>query len=69
MAYHDPIPCPVCGQEVLEPQDICHVCGWQNDLLQFHQPDFGGGPNRGVSLNQARENYAKTGRAKPETNP
>ncbi|NCB35627.1 MAG: hypothetical protein EOM58_06245 [Clostridia bacterium] len=64
MAYHDPIPCPVCGEEIVEAYDICETCGWQNDLLQFHHPDMSGGANP-ISLNEARENYAITGRAKP----
>lgn len=64
MAYHDPIPCPVCGKEILEPHDICDVCGWENDTLQLHKPDRLGGANP-ISLNQARDNYVKSGRSKP----
>ena len=63
------IACPCCGREKVELFDICTVCGWQNCDLQLERPDYTGGPNHGVSLNQARENYAKTGRAKPATNP
>ena len=60
--------CPCCGKEEVEYFDICETCGWQNDDLQLDHPDMAGGANP-ISLNQARENYEKTGRAKPQTNP
>ena len=61
-------PCPCCGREEVELFEYCSICGWQNDELQTDKPDMPGGANP-ISLNKARENYAKTGRAKPETNP
>jgi cysteine-rich CPCC protein len=36
------------------------VCGWEDDLVQFHDPDYRGGANK-VSLNEARQNYAAFG--------
>lgn len=59
--------CKCCGYYTLydEPVDpdvhpgtyeICHVCGWEDDSLQFLNPDKNYGPN-GVSLNQAKLNF------------
>lgn len=49
--------CPVCAQNELSAFDICD-CGWQNDPVQFDNPDYAGGANR-MSLNEAREAYAE----------
>jgi len=43
-------PCPCCGFETLEEAppgtfDICEVCGWEDDNVQFHDPDYRGGAN------------------------
>ena len=46
-----------------EPPDtcqICPVCFWEDDGVQFDDPDFTGGANR-PSLNQARENFRRDG--------
>lgn len=51
--------CPVCGKftfEKLGDFEICAVCGWENDKVQFLDPDFRGGANS-MSLNEAREKY------------
>ena len=40
--------------------DICPVCDWEDDWIQYNQPDREGGANT-VSLNQARANYARFG--------
>ena len=58
-------PCPCCGCLTLgeEPSgtfEICDVCGWEDDNVQFENPSFEGGAND-VSLNQAKENYKKFG--------
>lgn len=48
------IKCPVCGQYEFGERDdfdICDVCGWENDGLQYDQPDYWGGAND-MSLNQ-----------------
>ncbi len=57
--------CPCCMYRTLteEPpgsHEICAVCGWQDDYVQFNDPDRPGGANK-VSLNAARANYAKYG--------
>lgn len=51
--------CYCCGYYTLSDtsDDICHVCGWQDDIYQRENPDNGGGPNFGVSLNEAKNNY------------
>jgi len=41
---------------------ICPVCFWEDDDVQFENPDFAGGANR-PSLNQARSNYRAFGTA------
>ena len=57
--------CPCCGFYTIEDDgcliitDICDVCYWQYDLTAQENPDKAIGPNHGVSLNQARENYCK----------
>lgn len=58
-------PCPCCGYLTLvEPPtgtyDICAVCFWEDDTVQFRDPDSEGGANA-VSLNQARENFRAHG--------
>jgi len=57
--------CVCCGNYTLESEppgtfDICPVCFWEDDNVQFDNPDYTGGAN-GISLNEARENYAKIG--------
>jgi hypothetical protein len=61
--------CPCCGYLTLdEPPagtyNICEVCCWEDDGVQFRDPDYQGGAN-GVSLNQARENFRKHGVSEP----
>ena len=53
--------CPCCGFLTLDQPpsgtyDICQVCFWEDDDVQFRDPDYEGGANE-VSLNQARENF------------
>jgi len=64
-------PCPCCGFLTLFGStrgtfDICPVCGWEDDNVQFDSPDRQGGAN-GVSLNEARLNYALFGAAKKKS--
>lgn len=54
-------PCPCCGCLTLDEaptgtDDICKVCFWEDDGVQFRDPDYEGGANT-VSLNQARKNF------------
>jgi hypothetical protein len=57
----DRFACPCCGYLTLheEPTDtyeICHVCGWEDDGLQFDDPDYRGGANQ-ESLNECRADF------------
>ncbi|HSI71584.1 MAG TPA: CPCC family cysteine-rich protein [Fimbriimonas sp.] len=54
-------PCPCCGNRTLSEQppgtyEICGVCFWEDDPVQFADPELAGGANE-VSLNKAKENY------------
>lgn len=58
-------PCPCCGYLTLgEPPtgtyEICDVCFWEDDGVQFRDLDYEGGANK-VSLNQARANVREHG--------
>ena len=57
--------CPCCkNREFEEPAafEICGICGWQDDGQNDKNADeVWGGPNRGLSLNQARKNYREYG--------
>jgi hypothetical protein len=44
--------------------EICPVCNWENDDVQFNNPDFEGGVNI-ESLNKARESFKKIGASYP----
>ncbi len=62
-------PCPCCDFVTMTFPDrgsfeICEVCGWEDDNVQFSDPDFAGGANR-PSLNQARGNYQRIRAADP----
>lgn len=63
--------CKCCGNytikdEPLDPNiypgtfEICPVCFWEDDSLQFLKSNMEGGANR-VSLNQAQKNYLEFG--------
>ena len=61
-------PCPCCGYYTLANKPpgtfaICPVCFWEDDRVQFYNPDYYGGANR-TSLNEARTNYQAFGYAK-----
>jgi hypothetical protein len=58
-------PCPCCGYLTLEEPgtgtfEICPVCCWENDGVQFKDPTYSGGANR-VSLHTGRENFKSFG--------
>lgn len=58
-------PCPCCGYLTYlgEPggsYDICPVCFWEDDLVQFKDHNYRGGANK-MSLNEARENFKRFG--------
>ena len=57
--------CPCCGHMTLTSAtrgsyEICPVCYWEDDKVQFDDPTYGGGANR-MSLNEGRLNYMKYG--------
>jgi hypothetical protein len=57
--------CPCCGYKTLDKEapgtdEICNVCFWHDDYVQFQDPDYEGGANR-VSLNEAKQNFIKFG--------
>ena len=56
--------CPCCGYFTLDAfygeYDICPVCFWEEDSLQFKNPIMDGGANQ-ISLIQARINYKSMG--------
>jgi len=54
------VTCPVCGEYEFEMDDnyeICTVCRWENDGMQFDEPDSDEGANE-MSLNEARLQWA-----------
>ena len=58
-------PCPCCKNLTLcEPPpgtfEVCPVCYWEDDAVQFNDPTYAGGANR-VCLEVARSNYQVCG--------
>lgn len=60
-----PLRCPCCFCRTLDERggfDICPVCFWEDDGQDDHDADVvRGGPNGGLSLSDARANYASFG--------
>ena len=57
--------CPCCGYLTLDEKppgtfQICTVCNWEDDNVQFDDPTFEGGANK-ESLMQARANFRSFG--------
>jgi len=57
--------CPCCGYLTIGDGfpgtfEICSVCFWEDDNVQFADPDYEGGANH-MSLNQARKNFSEFG--------
>jgi hypothetical protein len=55
-------PCPCCGFRTMREEwrgtyDLCPVCDWEDDGVQYEDPDYRGGSNE-MSLNQARARFA-----------
>jgi hypothetical protein len=66
----DKYKCPCCGNLTLDEAppgtfEICPVCYWEDDNVQYDDPDFEGGAND-VSLNQARDNFNNFGSSSKE---
>ena len=62
--------CPCCGYKTLENQppgtyEICSICFWEDDALQFSEVFYQGGANH-VSLVQAQKNFVKFGACEKE---
>ncbi|MEZ6194786.1 MAG: CPCC family cysteine-rich protein [Planctomycetota bacterium] len=58
-------PCACCGYLQLTEGghgtfEICGVCFWEDDPVQFGDPDFRGGAN-GPSLREAQANFREFG--------
>ncbi len=63
MATTSKFVCPCCGFLTFEEQppgthNICPVCYWEDDIVQFKDPGYCCGAN-GVSLKEARENFTR----------
>lgn len=60
-----PYRCPCCGYLTLGERgghEICPVCFWNDDGQDEHDADrVRGGPNRRLSLTQARRNFSEFG--------
>ncbi len=61
------IACPVCEYLTFDNDDgfpgsynICPVCYWEDDPVQYHDHNYEGGANR-VSVNQAKKNFKMFG--------
>ena len=58
-------PCPCCNNLTLSELppgtfEVCPVCLWEDDTVQFNDPTYEGGANK-MSLSTARKNYLKFG--------
>jgi hypothetical protein len=57
-------PCPCCGYQVFnEPpgsNEVCPICFWEDDEIQFAFPDCSGGANN-CSLIEGQRNFAAFG--------
>lgn len=57
--------CPCCGYNSLDKEppgtyQICRICFWEDDPVQFKDWNFVGGANK-VSLIQGQKNFVKYG--------
>ena len=57
--------CPCCGYKTLGEEtprsyEICPICFWEDDPVQFDDADYEGGANE-VSLRQAQKNFVEFG--------
>jgi len=58
--------CPCCGYKTLNDEyDICPICFWEDDWVQFNDPDCEGGANH-VSLRQGQKNFVEFGACEKE---
>lgn len=57
--------CPCCGFNTLDEKppgtyQICEICFWEDDPIQFNDPNYSGGANQ-VSLIQGQMNFEEFG--------
>ncbi|PIC71538.1 hypothetical protein CSV77_04065 [Sporosarcina sp. P16b] len=57
--------CPSYGYKTLDEKpsgtfDICGICFWEDDNIQFDDPDYTGGANE-PSLQEAQNNFIEFG--------
>ncbi|MEK3765899.1 CPCC family cysteine-rich protein [Solibacillus sp. FSL K6-4121] len=57
--------CPCCGYKTLDEEppgtyEICSICFWEDDGVQYEDPDYEGGANL-PSLRKAQKNYVLFG--------
>ena len=58
--------CPICGKYQFEDSDdICPVCFWENDEVQYKETDFYGGANN-LSLNDYKKRWNKLSNIMPK---
>jgi hypothetical protein len=62
--------CPCCGYKTLDEMPpgtfyICPICFWEDDRVQFNDPDYRGGANV-VSLREAQRNFIEFGASEKE---
>lgn len=65
------ITCPCCGYKTLSEErsyEICKVCYWEDDEIQFDDPTYEGGANH-ASLIQAQKNFLEFGACEWEMTP
>ncbi|MDX7998101.1 hypothetical protein FE394_02535 [Xenorhabdus sp. Reich] len=58
--------CPCCNNASFSffgEYDICPICGWEDDPIQFQDPDYSGGANS-MSLNEAKNAFKPSGKVK-----
>jgi len=57
--------CPCCGYNTFNEEppgtySVCPICFWEDDPIQFDDPNYNGGANQ-VSLRQAQINFEQFG--------
>lgn len=61
----DSFACPVCGSIIVggaRSYEICGICGWEDDAVQYDDPTYARGANA-MSLNDARTAWVKAQRS------
>ena len=63
--YYSNRACPCCGYMTFQDYfpgsyEICPICFWEDDFIQFENPDYEGGANK-TSLRIAQKNFYKFG--------